>query len=38
VHILVVEDEPRLGWLLRRSLQANRHLMEPEMGEFQMES
>jgi hypothetical protein len=37
VHILV-EDEPRLGRLLRRSLQANRHLMAREMGEFRMES
>ena len=38
MHILVVEDEPWLGRLLRCSLQANRHLMAPEMGEFQMES
>jgi DNA-binding response OmpR family regulator len=28
VHILVVEDEERLGRLLRRSLQANRHVVD----------
>ena len=28
MHILVVEDEPRLGRLLRRSLQANRHVVD----------
>jgi DNA-binding response OmpR family regulator len=28
VHILVVEDEQRLGRLLRRSLQANRHVVD----------
>jgi DNA-binding response OmpR family regulator len=28
MHILVVEDEQRLGWVLRRSLQANRHVVD----------
>jgi malonyl CoA-acyl carrier protein transacylase len=28
VHILVVEDEQRLGRLLQRSLQANRHVVD----------
>jgi DNA-binding response OmpR family regulator len=37
MHILMVEDEPRLGRLLRRSLQANRHLVADEMGEFRRE-
>jgi hypothetical protein len=38
VHIVVVEDEPWLGRLLRRSLQANRHLVAREMGELRRES